>query len=106
MVEDSSEKRPDVPGSWYEDEARRPLPVWEIHREGRSWRGDEALDRLELTPEKFEMADGKLFWDDEQRLTMLALLLENMGIDAAVRIGDPALWREAITALDTPTADA
>jgi hypothetical protein len=27
---------------------------------------------------------------------MLALLLENVGMDAAVRLGDPALWKQAI----------
>ena len=37
-----------------------------------------------------------MFWTDEQRLNMLALLLENVGMDAAVRLGDPALWKQAI----------
>ena len=27
---------------------------------------------------------------------MLALLLENVGMDAAVRLGDPALWKQSI----------
>ena len=53
-----------------------------------------------LTPEKTEMTDGKLYWDDEERLTMLGLLLENVGIDKAIRLGDPRLWREAIAELD------
>jgi hypothetical protein len=47
-------------------------------------------------PEKIEMIRGKLFWDDEERLTVLALLLENLGVDQAVRLGDPAVWREAV----------
>jgi hypothetical protein len=72
---------------------------WEIRREGRAWRAEEALARFDLTPEKIEMVDGKLFWSDEQRLKMLALLLENVGADAAVRIGDPAVWRAALAAL-------
>jgi hypothetical protein len=37
-----------------------------------------------------------MFWTDEQRLNMLGLLLENVGMDAAVRLGDPALWKRAI----------
>jgi len=37
-----------------------------------------------------------MFWSDEQRLNMLALLLENVGMDAAVWLGDPALWKQAI----------
>ena len=69
---------------------------WDIRREGRSWEGDEAWERYQLTPEKTEMTDGKLYWDDEERLTMLGLLLENVGIDKAIRLGDPRLWREAI----------
>ena len=55
---------------------------WDIRRKGRSWVDDEALQRFELTPEKFEMIRGRLFWDDEQRLLLLGLLLENCGVDA------------------------
>jgi hypothetical protein len=84
------------------DEAR-PAPTWDIRREGRAWGGDEALPRLELAPEKIEMTGGKLFWSDEERLTMLGLLLENVGMDAAVRLGDPRLWREAVAALPEPS---
>ena len=73
---------------------------WDIRREGRSWEGDEAWERYQLTPEKTEMTDGKLYWDDEERLTMLGRLLENVGIDKAIRLGDPRLWREAIAELE------
>jgi hypothetical protein len=52
-----------------------------------------------LRPEKIEMVSGKLFYNDEQRLMMLGMLLENLGVDAAVRMGDPNIWREAIEAL-------
>jgi hypothetical protein len=27
---------------------------------------------------------------------VLGLLLENVGVDAAVRLGDPQVWREAV----------
>ena len=74
---------------------------WDIRREGHAW-GAEALDRLELAPEKLEMIDGKLYWDDKERLTMLGLLLENVGIDKAIQLGDSRLWREAIAALPGP----
>lgn len=72
---------------------------WEIRRDGRAWTADEALGRFGLTPERIEMVDGKLLLDDEERLTLLALLLENVGADAAVSLGDPAVWRAAIAAL-------
>jgi hypothetical protein len=42
------------------------------------------------------MDDGKLFWDETQRLILLALLLENVGVDQAVRLGDPEVWRAAV----------
>jgi len=72
---------------------------WDIRREGHAWTRDNALERFYRAPEKIEMAEGKLFWDDERRLTMLALLLENVGVDAAVRLGDPAVWRAAVADL-------
>ena len=34
---------------------------WNIGRAGRAWSGDEAMQRRELTPEEFEMDQGKLF---------------------------------------------
>ena len=73
---------------------------WDIRRDGRPWAGGEASARFQLTPEKIEMIDGKLFWRDEERVTMLALLLENVGLDVAVRLGDPNVWRAAIAELD------
>ncbi len=72
---------------------------WDLRPEGRAWLGPEAMARYELTPRKMEMIGGKLFWSDEERLTMLALLLENVGVDQAVRIGDPAVWRAAVARL-------
>lgn len=72
---------------------------WDIRAEGRAWRS-EALDRYALTPEKLEMIDGKLLHDDEERLRLLALLLENVGAEAAVRLGDPDVWRAAVAKLE------
>lgn len=45
------------------------------------------------------MAGGKLFWDETQRLTLLVLLLENVGVDQAVWLGDPEVWRAAVREL-------
>lgn len=61
--------------------------------------GDEAWQRLELRPEKLEMWDGKLLFDDNERLLLLGLLLENLGADQAVQLGDPAVWRAAVSRL-------
>ena len=58
------------------------------------------MDRYVLTPEKFEMVDGKLLWSDEDREMLLGLLLENVGADCAVRLGDPEVWRAAVAKLE------
>jgi len=58
------------------------------------------MDRYVLTPEKFEMVDGKLLWSDEDREMLLGLLLENVGADRAVRLGDPEVWRAAVAKLE------
>jgi hypothetical protein len=50
-----------------------------------------------------EVIDGRLFWDDDERMIMLGLLLEGLGIDKAIRLGDPELWRQAIADLDVQT---
>ena len=75
---------------------------WDIRREGRAWEGDEAMQRYELTPEKIEMVKGKVLWDDKDRVNMLGLLLENVGADRAVRLGNPDVWRAAVRNLDAP----
>jgi hypothetical protein len=72
---------------------------WDIRKQGRAWTGDEAMQRFELTPEKFEMYQGRLFWSDEDRLNLLGLLLENVGAARAVQLGDPAVWRDAVAEL-------
>lgn len=84
------------------DEAPYPRAedvAWDIRRAGREWSEDEAWARWELTPEKFEMIDGKAFWDENARRLLLGLLLENVGIDAAIRLGDPRVWKEAVAEL-------
>lgn len=73
---------------------------WDIRNEGRAWEEGEAMDRYFLTPEKFEMVGGKLLWSDEDRETLLGLLLENVGADRAVRFGDPDVWRAAVAKLE------
>ena len=74
------------------------MGTWDIRRAGYAW-GNEAISRYEMTPEKTEMVAGKLYGTEEERLTMLALLLENVGTDKAVRIGNPDIWRAAVDGL-------
>ena len=77
---------------------------WDIRQEGRAWQDDEAMQRYQLTPEKMEMIKGRLLWDDEDRVKLLGLLLENVGAGRAVRLGSPRVWREAVEALGQPDA--
>ena len=72
---------------------------WDIRREGHAWDGEIARPRRHLAPDRIELAGGQLFYSEAERLTMLALLLENVGIDRAIRFGDPKLWREAVADL-------
>jgi hypothetical protein len=78
----------------------RPAIVWDVHREGRAWTTDEFGVRADRLVElKFEISRGRLFWSEETRRMVLGMLLENVGMDAAVRMGDPARWKEAIDGL-------
>ena len=73
--------------------------AWNIRRTGRRWVGNELRARVDLLPEKFEVIDGELLWSDEERLAMLGAILEQVGADQAVRLGDPAVWRAAVASL-------
>lgn len=72
---------------------------WDIRNEGRAWDKGEAWERFQLKPHKIEMVEGKLLSYDDDRLILLGLLLENVGADRAVKLGDPAVWRAAVAKL-------
>ena len=74
-------------------------PKWDIRNEARAWGKDEAWPRFVLRPEKIEMVEGKLLSTEQDRETLLALLLENVGADRAVQLGDPDVWRAAVAKL-------
>jgi hypothetical protein len=76
-----------------------PPVAWKILNEGRSWTWPEIEARLELLPEKFEIIAGRLFWSEEERRALLAMLLENLGADEAVRLAPPEIWRAALDRL-------
>ena len=71
---------------------------WNINREGREWRGEEFDKRIYQAPEKIEFKGG-IFIYEYERLTVLAMLLENLGIDKAVQLGNPKDWKEAVAQL-------
>ncbi|MBC8044403.1 MAG: hypothetical protein IAF08_13275 [Rhizobacter sp.] len=72
---------------------------WNIGREGRSFTRAEIDARHQVLPEKTEVIDGRFFWTEEDRLNVLAILLENVGIDKVVRLGNPELWKAAVSEL-------
>ena len=72
---------------------------WNIGREGRVWRGEEFNKRIYQAPEKIEFKGG-IFIYEYERLTVLAMLLENLGIDKAVRLGNLDDWKAAVAQLE------
>jgi hypothetical protein len=78
-----------------------PPIAWDIRREGRAWTAEEFPTRADRLMElKLEISRGKLFWSEETRLLLLGMLLENVGLDAAVRLGDLTRWKEAVAAAE------
>lgn len=73
---------------------------FDIQREGRQWTSGEIESKWRQAhatiPEKLELIEGKVFLGDEQRITMLGWMLEQLGADVAVRMGEPEVWREAV----------
>lgn len=55
---------------------------WKFDREGRSWNGDETLERNNLIPDsaRIEIHQGKLLFTDDERIALLAMLIENLGM--------------------------
>lgn len=74
-------------------------PKWDIRNQGRAWGKGEAFERHMMRPHKIEMVRGKLLSSDEDRETLLGLLLENVGADRTVQLGDPEVWRAAVAKL-------
>jgi hypothetical protein len=72
---------------------------WDIRREGHRWTKEEIDCRLYQAPEKIEFVGG-IFSSERERLTVLAMLLENLGIDKAVRLGKIEDWKAALADLE------
>lgn len=72
---------------------------WDIRREGRRWSHEESDQRCSQAPDKIEYVGG-IFGSDRQRLIVLGMLLENLGIDRVVQFGRLEDWKAAITDLE------
>ena len=76
-----------------------PSPIsWRIAAEPAALTRDEFWARYDHPdmPEKFEATGGKLFWNDEQRLHVLAMLLEAVGLKNALSLCSPEVVRAAL----------
>ena len=73
------------------------LHTYDIRRDGHAISG--GAEALSTVP-RVEMTGGKLFNNDKDRMHVLALLLESVGIDAAIRLGSAKLWSDAVADLD------
>ena len=73
--------------------------AWDIRREGRRWSNEEFDQRIYQAPEKIEYVNG-IFASDRQRLNVLGMLLENLGVDKVVRFGKLEDWKAAIEDLE------
>ena len=72
--------------------------TWKIAADPGKLSGDEFWARYSHLnmPEKFEAIEGKLFWSDEQRLHVLAMLLESVGLRRALALCPPETLRAAL----------
>jgi hypothetical protein len=61
-------------------------PKGDIGNRGRSWLDEEACERFQLTPEKFEMVERSFFFG-------------NVGADRALQFGHPDVWPRAVAKL-------
>ena len=60
---------------------------------------EEARERMRRLGDcKIEVCAGRLFVDEFQRRMVLGMLLENVGLDAAIELAGPGLWRQALSA--------
>jgi hypothetical protein len=72
---------------------------WDIRCEGRRWLDEEFDQRLYQAPEKIEFVDG-IFASYRERLSVMGILLENLGIDRVIRFGKLEDWKAAIEELE------
>jgi hypothetical protein len=72
---------------------------WDIRREGRRWTMEESERRMRGAPEKIEFVGG-IFASDRERLAVLGMLLELLGIDKVVKFGNLEDWKAAIADLE------
>src|SRR2546427_3022464 len=84
--------------------AMNPPITWKIGPDTAHLTRDEFRARYDHPdmPEKFEVYKGKLFWADEQRLHVLAMLLEEVGLKRALALCSPEALQAALSGSPSP----
>ncbi|MDB3935680.1 hypothetical protein N9383_03035 [Granulosicoccus sp.] len=67
--------------------------------EGTPLNVEQFCERTQNFSHKMELIDGKIYVEPDRR-PFLEFVLENLGVDMAVSIGDPQVWRDAVARLD------
>lgn len=80
------------------------MTSWDIGLEGRQWTGEELSTREDAVPAGIELIRGQILWSEDERLTLLAMLLEIVGARAAVRMGSPEVWKRALEEVNSESA--
>lgn len=76
----------------------RQFREWPIERTPKMFSGDDFFEMVDRFPARVDCCDGMIGENNQQRLLMLAMLIENIGIDAVVKIGPLQLWIDAVNA--------
>jgi hypothetical protein len=71
----------------------------DIRRECRRWSHEEFDQRIYQALEKIEYVGG-IFASERERLNVLGMLQENLGIDKVIRLGRLEDWKTAIAELE------
>jgi hypothetical protein len=71
----------------------------DIRRECRRWSHEEFDQRIYQALEKIEYVGG-IFASERERLNVLGMLKENLGIDKVIRLGRLEDWKAAIAELE------
>ena len=72
---------------------------WDIRRDGRPWLHELSVRRVYKVPEEIEFVDG-IFASEQERLIVMGMLLESLGINRVVRFGKLEDWKAAIADLE------
>ncbi len=78
---------------------------WPVERTPKRFSGDEFSAMVDRFPARVDCCDGMIGENHQQRLLMLAILIENVGIDEVVKIGPLQLWIDAVNAESSRVED-